>query len=92
MKLIAPPSMSFPQKTNTPHSRELSVGQKLETVFLSEMLKAAGFGEVSDSFGGGVGEGQFASFLRDAQAQEMVRAGGVGLAPYFDTTIKGVEQ
>lgn len=57
-----------------------AVAQELEATFLSEMLKSAGLGEPSKSFGGGIGEEQFSSFLRDAQAREMVRAGGVGLA------------
>ncbi len=54
--------------------------QKLEATFLSEMLKSAGLGTPRDSFGGGKGEEQFASFLREAQAQEMAKAGGIGLA------------
>jgi len=54
--------------------------QKIEAAFLSEMLKAAGVGKPSETFGGGAGEEQFASFLRDAQAEQMVRAGGIGLA------------
>lgn len=54
--------------------------QKLEATFLAEMLKSAGLGAARDSFGGGQGEEQFASFLRDAQASEMAKAGGIGLA------------
>lgn len=54
--------------------------QKLEATFLAEMLKSAGLGTPSDSFGGGHGEDQFASFLREAQAEEMAEAGGIGLA------------
>lgn len=54
--------------------------QKLEAAFLSEMLGAAGLGEVPDGFGGGAGEAQFASMLRDAQAEAMAKAGGIGLA------------
>ena len=53
---------------------------KLEGAFLSEMLKSAGFGKARDSFGGGAGEEQFASFMRDIHAQEMAGAGGIGLA------------
>lgn len=53
---------------------------ELEAVFLSEMLVGAGLGEASESFGGGVGEEQFISFLRQEQAREMARAGGIGLA------------
>jgi Rod binding domain-containing protein len=54
--------------------------QMLEATFLSEMLKSAGVGTPRDTFGGGHGEEQFASFLRNAQAEEMVKAGGIGLA------------
>ncbi|WP_458792552.1 rod-binding protein [Yoonia sp. MH D7] len=54
--------------------------QKLEATFLSEMLKSAGFGAPRESFGGGIGEDQFSSFLRDEQARAMVEAGGIGLA------------
>lgn len=54
--------------------------QRLEATFLAEMLKSAGMGAPRDSFGGGHGEEQFASFLRDAQAEEMVKTGGIGLA------------
>lgn len=54
--------------------------RSLEAAFLSEMLKAARFGEVGNSFSGSTGEAQFASFQRDALARDMVRAGGIGLA------------
>jgi Rod binding domain-containing protein len=53
---------------------------KLEATFLSEMLKSAGVGESRGDFGGGAGEEQFGSFLRDAQAMEMAKHGGIGLA------------
>lgn len=62
--------------------------QKLEAGFLSEMLKAAGFGEARDAFGGGVGEEQFTSFLRDRQAQDMVKHGGIGLAENLFNALK----
>lgn len=52
--------------------------KELEATFLSEMLKSAGLGELSETFGGGPGE--FASFLRLEQARAMVEAGGIGLA------------
>lgn len=57
-----------------------AAAQSLEAGFLAEMLKAAGLGAPRDAFGGGAGEDQFASFLREAQAREMARAGGIGLA------------
>lgn len=56
---------------------------ELETTFLSEMLSHAGFGDARSNFGGGIGEDQFASFLRNAQAAGMVDRGGIGLAEHF---------
>jgi len=53
---------------------------RLEATFLAEMLKSAGLDAMAGAFGGGSGEEQFSSFLREAQAEEMVRAGGIGLA------------
>ena len=58
----------------------MDAARQLETTFLSEMLKASGLGEARGAFGGGAGEDQFASFLRQAQARQMVEAGGIGLA------------
>jgi peptidoglycan hydrolase FlgJ len=57
--------------------------QDLETTFLSEMFSHAGLGAAAESFGGGIGEDQFASFLRHAQATAMVERGGIGLAEHF---------
>ena len=83
--ITPPPGL---QTAHSPQTHnELTTGQKLESVFLSEMLKAAGVGKSSESFGGGAGEDQFSSFLVEAQAREMVRAGGLGLASYFDLAI-----
>lgn len=56
------------------------LAQDLESVFLSEMLGHAGAHAAPDGFGGGIGEEQFGSFLRQEQAQAMVSAGGIGLA------------
>lgn len=64
---------------------------KLEASFLSEMLKSAGLGESSEEFGGGEGEKQFASFLREAQADAMAAAGGVGLAESIYQSLKARE-
>ncbi|MGJ8609774.1 MAG: rod-binding protein [Octadecabacter sp.] len=66
----------------------MAVAQSLEAAFLSEMLKSAGVGETPQDFGGGAGEDQFASFLREEQAKQMVQAGGIGLAQsMFDAMI-----
>ncbi len=52
----------------------------LETAFLSEMLAHAGLDAQEGAFSGGIGEEQFASFLREAQARAIVDRGGIGLA------------
>ena len=57
----------------------LAVARSLEASFLSEMLKAAGLADMPEAFGGGYGEEQFASFLREEQAQRFAAAGGIGL-------------
>lgn len=71
--------------THAPVEQGLNARQaaeKLEASFLAEMLKSAGVGK-SPSFGGGIGEDQFASFQRQALAEEMVKSGGIGLAESF---------
>lgn len=60
---------------------------KMESSFLAEMLKAAGFGSQENSFSGGNGEDQFASFHRQAIADRIAAAGGIGLAQHFLTSM-----
>ncbi|WP_368185796.1 rod-binding protein [Aestuariibius sp. HNIBRBA575] len=75
-----------PTTNNDAQLREAAL--QLEATFLSEMLKSAGLGEASKSFGGGIGEDQFSSFLRQAQAEEMARSGGIGLAESLFNSLK----
>jgi len=67
---------------NVANKREdlMKASQALESSFIAEMLKSAGIGKTRDSFGGGIGEDGFASFLVSAQADQMVKSGGFGLA------------
>ncbi|MBO9395404.1 rod-binding protein [Shimia sp. R9_1] len=65
-----------------------SAANELEITFLSEMLKSAGLGKTSESFGGGAGEDQFSSFLRQEQARAMVASGGIGLSEAFFNALK----
>lgn len=60
----------------------------LEAGFLAEMLKSAGVGKSRESFGGGAGEDQFSSFLVTAQAEAMVKSGGIGLAEHLFEALK----
>ncbi|GAB1361057.1 hypothetical protein MASR1M32_02930 [Rhodobacter sp.] len=55
--------------------------KELEAAFLAEMLGHAGLeAGPPGSFAGGIGEEQFASFLRQEQARMLVDRGGIGLA------------
>lgn len=60
----------------------------LEQTFVFEMLKHSGIGETPESFGGGVGEDQFASLLQGAYAEKIVEAGGLGLAAHIEAALK----
>lgn len=60
----------------------------LEASFLAEMLKFSGAGKVPQAFGGGIGEEQFASFLNQAEAEAMVKHGGLGLAAKLYASLK----
>lgn len=74
--------------TNNEDARLRDVAQRLEASFLAEMLKSAGVGASSESYGGGAGEEHFTSFLREAQAAEMAKAGGIGLAEHLFMALK----
>jgi Rod binding domain-containing protein len=77
---VALPSVSGGTGAARDVSRMRETAIQLEASFLAEMLQHAGLGETSEAFGGGVGEEQFASFLRQEQANLMARKGGIGLA------------
>lgn len=64
---------------------------QLESQFLSEMLRHIGAVKPSESFGGGIGEEQFSSFLREAHAAAISRRGGIGLAEHIFTALQGRE-
>lgn len=80
--------MPAPLDKDSAHKAALQqVAQELEASFLTEMLKHAGFGESRGSFGGGVGEEQFASLLRAEHARALVERGGIGLAQSLYTAL-----
>ncbi len=83
---ISMASQPKPHAKLTAMNSAREAAQKLEATFLAEMLKSAGFGK-SDGFAGGIGEDQFASFQRQALADEMVKSGGLGLADSFYQSI-----
>ncbi len=83
-----PPGTAVLPDAPTRDATLLARARELEGVFLAEMLRHAGVGKSPESFGGGAGEDQFASFLRDAQARAIVRKGGIGLAEHLFHALK----
>lgn len=78
--IIAPPATVPPPVSTADDQRLWQAARQLEASFLSEMLKSAGLGAQDGQFGGGIGEEQFASYLREEHAGAIVDAGGIGLA------------
>jgi len=87
--VLPAPQLKMPtQSQSSTDTKMMDAAKKLEATFLAEMLKSAGFGASRQSFGGGIGEDQFSSFLREAQANEMVEAGGIRGGPAFSTSLQ----
>jgi Rod binding domain-containing protein len=83
---IAPPTPSPRPETHGMRADSpllLQKAQALEAAFLAEMLKHAAPMPEPGAFGGGLGEAQFQSFLREEQARLMTDAGGLGLAAHL---------
>ena len=80
---VARPPAAPPTNAAITPEREAALmesARALEASFLAEMLGAAGMGETREAMGGGAGEDAFGSLLTRAQAEEMAKAGGIGLA------------
>ncbi|WP_300515738.1 rod-binding protein [Aliiroseovarius sp.] len=88
MTSISPISAGAHPPAPTQDDKMMQAARDLEANFLAEMLKSAGLGKTPDLFGGGSGEDQFGSFLRMAQAEQMVEAGGIGLAESLFEALK----
>jgi peptidoglycan hydrolase FlgJ len=78
--MIIPPAQTASTVAPGRTAELMRKAEALEAEFLSQMLGHASLGQTSESFGGGIGEAQFASFLRHEQAGLMVQRGGIGLA------------
>lgn len=73
---IAPITLPAPSRND----QLMAKAEELEATFLAEMLAHSCLGEMQGAFGGGQGEAQFTSFLRQEQAKLIVQQGGMGLA------------
>jgi peptidoglycan hydrolase FlgJ len=90
------PAIPLPTSPGSPLSPErqdalMAKAEDLEATFLAEMLGHAGLGQSRESFGGGHGEDQFASFLKQEQARMIVERGGIGLAEAIFKTMAASE-
>ena len=88
------PGATIPPQPTTPAAGRdadtlLRKAQAFEAAFLAEMLDHAGASPGAGAFGGGPGEDQFASFLREEQARLMVSRGGFGLAEHLLRSMGG---
>lgn len=87
---LIPPHLPTPVH-QPPDKRDAALrdaARRMEATFLAEMLKYAGAEAVPKTFGGGIGESQFASFLGQAEADAIVKHGGIGLAQTLYSTLK----
>ena len=67
--------------SNLARSKVKDVAQKFESQFLAQMIGHMFEGiETDGPFGGGFGEQMFRSVMTDTMAQQMTKAGGVGLS------------
>jgi peptidoglycan hydrolase FlgJ len=82
------PQAQSPAQSQARDEQLRDLANELEATFLAEMLKSAGVGKSRESMGGGAGEEQFSSFMVKAQADQMVRAGGIGLAESLFESLK----
>jgi Rod binding domain-containing protein len=87
-QLSAAPSANPAKAGPDAEARLRDSARQLEVAFLASMLDAAGAGAPRESFGGGIGEDQFSSFLVQSMAEAMVARGGIGLAESLFNAMK----
>lgn len=84
----APPNRAPRPELALADAALMQKAKALEASFLAEMLGHAGLGAAPEGFDGGIGEEQFASFLRAEQAKAIVEKGGLGLAQHIFESLK----
>lgn len=85
---IAPPPPAPVVADSARDARLRDAALRLEARFLKGMLESAGLGKPPAGLSGGAGEDQFASFLLEAQALRLAKAGGIGLAESLFEALK----
>ena len=71
----------------------IEAGKEFESMFLGQMLNHMFAGiETNEMFGGGHGETMMRSMLVEQYAQEMTRAGGIGIADAVTREILKIQE
>lgn len=85
------PIPALPTAATARRDTLMAKAEELEATFLAEMLAHSGLGAMGGAFGGGQGEAQYTSFLRQEQARLIVEGGGLGLAELIFNTMVEAE-
>jgi Rod binding domain-containing protein len=82
LSALKPAGLASPNPAQTATRTAIhKTAQAFESQFLSAMLGQMFEGvTTSEPFGGGEGEAAFKSFMMDAMAKQMTKAGGIGVA------------
>jgi len=82
LSALKPAALAAPTPAQTANRAAIhKTAQSFESQFISSMLGEMFEGVTTEApFGGGEGEGAFKSFLMDAMAKQMTKAGGIGVA------------
>ena len=93
VNLLRPAAAPTYAPTNASRAKIKSTAQAFEASFIGQMLQPMFEGlSTAPPFGGGEGEGAFRSFLVDAMAKQMAKAGGIGLAPTIEREMIRMQQ
>ena len=82
---FAPATPAIPGADRIPVDRRDALhaaAVEFEASFLAEMLRLTGVAKPPETANGGAGESAFAGLLSDAYAEELARAGGIGLSEH----------
>ncbi|MEO1490893.1 MAG: rod-binding protein [Pseudomonadota bacterium] len=86
-----PTTATRPDFVRTTEQTEATIrhaAQEFEAVFLTEMLKHAGLGQMPETMNGGVGEAAFADFLARAYADGISQSRSIGIADRVYESLK----
>ncbi len=87
----AQPAVSVPDFVRDAPQTDTAIrhaAQEFEAVFLTEMLKHAGLGQMPETMNGGVGEAAFSDFLAREYAMGIAKSRSIGIADRVYNALK----